>query len=97
MSCLPGKINAGRWEKELRGRRRRSSKNSTDEFLSSGKPCSPKFVVNSSQIAISDGTEDSEEKRRKEMSKTLFHTCLPKALTTTKKPANAWNQKRILV
>ena len=64
MRIVPTKINAGRREKEHRGRSRRSSTKSRDGFLSA-KPCSkPKYVVRSSQIAIADGTEDSEEESK---------------------------------
>ena len=58
---MPTKINAGRREKELRGKSRRSLTKSTDEFSSANLCSKPKFVVNSSQIAIADGREDSED------------------------------------
>ena len=67
-----------------------------NEFLS-GKPCAkPKVVINSSQIVIEDGTEGSEES--KGSVENVVPSLLPTAATTTTtKPANAKNQKRMLV
>ena len=67
-----------------------------NEFLS-GKPCTkPKVVINS--FKLSSKMVQRTLKKPKEMSKTLCQTCLPTAATTTTtKPANARNQKRMLV
>ena len=67
-----------------------------NEFLS-GKHCTkPKVVINSSQIVIEDGTEGSEES--KGSVENVVPNLLPTAATTTTtKPANAKNQKRMLV
>ena len=61
---MPTKINAGRREKERRGKNRRSSTKSTDAFFSAKLCSKPKFLVNSCQIAIADGREDSEDESK---------------------------------
>ena len=93
---MPTKIHAGRREKELQGRSRRSSTNSTDEFLSAKAAASQSLLSVLPKLPLQT-VQKIVKKKAKEMSKTLCHTCLPTALTTKTKPPNDWNKKKIIV
>ena len=63
----------GKRNSEEEAGERRSLTKSANEFLS-GKPCSkPKVTVNSSQIGIADGNEESEEESKGNVENVVSH------------------------